>query len=86
MNHMPASSGGHSDALIATKHFEDRSSGWVPATRVAAEFGICRRSLARWILDEATGFPRPRIVHKRLYFERTAIETWKAATAVKGVA
>jgi hypothetical protein len=29
------------------------------------------------------GFPRPRCVNKRLYFERVAVDAWKAATAVR---
>jgi hypothetical protein len=39
--------------------------------------------LARWLRDIPMGFPRPRLVNKRLYFERGAVEAWKAATAVK---
>jgi hypothetical protein len=61
--------------------FEQRA--WIPATELAAELGISRRTLARWLLDVALEFPRPRCVNHRLYFERNCVEVWKAATAVK---
>jgi hypothetical protein len=80
---MPVPSGGHADAEIGARRFEQRSSGWVPATQLAAELGVCRRTLARWLLDDALGFPRPRVVNKRLYFSRDDVETWKITASVK---
>jgi predicted DNA-binding transcriptional regulator AlpA len=56
---------------------------WIPAPQLAAELGVSRRTLARWLLDVALGFPRPKVVNHRLYFERNSIEAWKTATAVK---
>ena len=73
----PIPSGGRADALA----FEQRS--WIPASDLAVELGISRRTLTRWLLDVALGFPRPRCVNHRLYFERGAVEAWKAATAIK---
>jgi predicted DNA-binding transcriptional regulator AlpA len=78
---LPTPSGGRADSARAAVAFEQRS--WVPATELAAELGISRRTLARWLRDIALGFPRPRLVNKRLYFERGAVEAWKTATAVK---
>jgi hypothetical protein len=77
----PIPSGGRADSARAAVAFEQRS--WVPATELAAELGISRRTLARWLRDIALGFPRPRCVNHRLYFERVAVEAWKAATAVR---
>jgi hypothetical protein len=78
---LPTPSGGRADSARAAVAFEQRS--WVPATELAAELGVSRRTLARWLRDIALGFPRPKIVNHRLYFERSAIEVWKTATAVK---
>jgi predicted DNA-binding transcriptional regulator AlpA len=78
---MPIPSGGRADAARAAGAFEQRS--WVPATELAAELGVSRRTLARWLRDITLEFPRPKIVNHRLYFERGAVETWKAETAVK---
>jgi excisionase family DNA binding protein len=78
---MPIPSGGKADAARATAAFEQRS--WIPATELAAELGVSRRTLARWLRDIALGFPRPKIVNHRLYFSRGDVEAWKAATAVK---
>jgi excisionase family DNA binding protein len=78
---LPTPSGGRADSARAAVAFEQRP--WVPATELAAELGVSRRTLARWLRDVALGFPRPRCVNHRLYFERGAVEAWKAATAVK---
>jgi predicted DNA-binding transcriptional regulator AlpA len=61
--------------------FEQRS--WIPASDLATELGISRRTLARWLLDVALGFPPPKIVNHRLYFERSAVDQWKTAAAVR---
>jgi predicted DNA-binding transcriptional regulator AlpA len=78
---LPTPSGGRADAARAAVAFEQRS--WIPATELAAELGVSRRTLARWLRDIALGFPRPRVINNRLYFERGDIEAWKTATAVK---
>ena len=80
-NILPAPSVGRADAARAAVVFEQRS--WIPSTQLAAELGVCRRTLARWLDDAGLGFPRPKIVNHRLYFERSSIEAWKTATAVK---
>jgi hypothetical protein len=77
----PIPSGGRADAARSALAHEQRS--WIPASDLAVELGISRRTLARWLLDVALGFPRPKIVNHRLYFERSSVEAWKAATAVK---
>ena len=33
---------------------------WVPAPQLAAELGVSRRTLARWLLDLALEFPQPK--------------------------
>lgn len=77
----PIASGGRADAARSASAHEQRS--WIPASDLAAELGISRRTLARWLLDAALAFPRPRCVNHRLYFERGAVEVWKAASAIK---
>lgn len=51
----------------------------VPAPQLAKEIGIHRRSLARWLEDEAVGLPKPTKIRSRLFFRRDEIEAWKAA-------
>jgi predicted DNA-binding transcriptional regulator AlpA len=74
-------SAGRADAARAVVAFEQRS--WIPAPQLAAELGVTRRTLGRWLRDITIEFPRPKIVNHRLYFERSAVERWKTATAVK---
>jgi hypothetical protein len=78
---LPTPSSGRADAVLASR--KAAQGAWVSAPALAAELGICDRTLARWLHDAALGFPRPRVVNKRNYFEREAIDTWKTATAVK---
>ena len=56
---------------------------WIPAPQLAAELGVSRRTIGNWLCDVALEFPRPKIINHRLYFERSSIEAWKTATAVK---
>jgi hypothetical protein len=77
----PTPSGGRADAARAA--LASQHSAWIPATDLAAELGVTWRTLARWMCDIALGLPRPRCVNHRLYFERGAVEAWKAATAIK---
>lgn len=51
----------------------------IPALQLAGELGINRRTLARWWDDPKLGFPQPTRINNRLYFSRSAVETWKAA-------
>ncbi len=74
-------SAGRADAARTAAAFSQHS--WIPAPELAAELGVSRRTLGRWLRDVALGFPRPKIVNHRLYFERNSIEAWKTATAVK---
>ena len=55
----------------------------IPAPQLAAELGVSRRTIGNWLCDVALEFPRPKIINHRLYFERSSIEAWKTATAVK---
>jgi hypothetical protein len=61
----------------------DVSATWVPIRQVAAEFGICVRTVHRWVHTREIGFPRPVFLNKRNYFQRAALDAWKTATAIK---
>ena len=73
-------SGGRADSARAAAASHEHS--WVAAPQLAMELGISRRTLTRWLHDTPLRFPRPRIVNKRLYFERGAVDCWKAEAAV----
>ncbi len=49
------------------------------APQLAAELGVTRRTLGRWIGDRTLDFPQPTRINQRLYFSRIAVEEWKAA-------
>src|ERR1700730_12305069 len=79
----PIPSGRRARALASRSVFVSDQRSWVPATELAAELGVSRRTLTRWVCNIALGLPQPHCVNHRLYFERGAVEQWKAATAVK---
>jgi predicted DNA-binding transcriptional regulator AlpA len=61
---------------------EDGSTTYLPARRVQDRYGICDRTLDRWIKDESVGFPKPIVVHRRRYWrvgELVAFERRRAA-------
>jgi hypothetical protein len=49
----------------------------VPAAQVAQEFGIVRRTLARWLEDDSLHFPKPEIIRGRWYFRRGKLDSWE---------
>lgn len=61
---------------ISRKELDD---SWIPAPRVAAHFGVTRRTLGRWLKDEVLDFPRPESRNKRLYFKASEIAAWEKA-------
>ena len=61
---MPVLSGGQADTERAAEAAAQKI--WVPAPQLAKELGICRRTLARWLREIPTGFPRPIVVRDRL--------------------
>ena len=52
-----------------------------PAPRVADQFGVTRRTLSRWLEDDALAFPRAVEINRRLYFKQSEIDTWKLQRA-----
>jgi predicted DNA-binding transcriptional regulator AlpA len=51
----------------------------VPAGTVASECHVTHRTIGRWILDEAVGFPQPVEINKRLYWRRPQLKEWKCS-------
>lgn len=58
----------------------------VAAVVVARELGVCRKTLYRWIKDEDVRFPAPTRIKERLFFDRAAVEAWKAARLREAIA
>lgn len=54
-------------------------TSWIPGPALARELGVSSKTLARWTNNVYSGFPRPRVINKRLYFQRNEIEAWKEA-------
>lgn len=70
--------------LHAVTPHEDGSTALLPARRVLDRYGICARTLGRWVKDESVGFPKPIVVHRRRYWrvsELAAFERRRAAKA-----
>lgn len=52
-------------------------TSWIPATALARELGVNRRTIGRWAAGP--DFPAPKSFHRRLYFRRDEIDAWKEA-------
>lgn len=53
------------------------STELVPAPALAKEFGVNRRTISRWLVDDRLQFPKPTRINHRLYFRRVDVESWK---------
>jgi hypothetical protein len=53
----------------------------VPAVTAARELHVTRRTVGRWMLDPAVGFPPSVEINTRLYFRRDELESWKVSRA-----
>ena len=48
----------------------------ISAEAVCAYFGVCRRTVERWLRNRSLGFPRPTVICRRRYWSWAAIERW----------
>jgi predicted DNA-binding transcriptional regulator AlpA len=56
----------------------------LPARAVWEHFGICDRTLDRWLESTALAFPRPTVIRKRRYWYLSDLEAWDLARAIEG--
>jgi hypothetical protein len=55
----------------------------LPARAVWERFGICDRTLDRWLESATLAFPRPTIIRKRRYWYVSDLEAWDFGRASK---
>jgi predicted DNA-binding transcriptional regulator AlpA len=53
----------------------------IPSHLILERYGITRRTLYRWIADARMAFPRPVVLVRRFYFNKSEIESWERARA-----
>lgn len=59
----------------------------IPAAMVRALCGgISDMSLWRWLNNPEMGFPQPRVIARRRYWEEAAVRDWIAAQPERGAA
>jgi hypothetical protein len=70
----------------------DLSDGLLSAAVLMRRYGICNRTLARWLKGEAAhpryaglNFPKPIMINKRRYWHRQNLEAWERARGCGGV-
>lgn len=67
------------DEASMNQYVSAEGGALIPKPNFARELGVSSRTLSRWLADTEIGFPRPIIIRNRNYFERAAVELWKAA-------
>lgn len=50
---------------------------WISALDVARRYGKCRATIKRWYETEWLGFPRPKLILRKLYFNAGEIAAWE---------
>ncbi len=57
----------------------DNPRTYLPTPAVRARYGVTKQSLWRWLQNDVLGFPKPRRINNRLYWNVTELETWEAS-------
>jgi hypothetical protein len=55
----------------------------LPATAVAARYGVVPRSIDRWLARPHLNFPRPDRVNRRRYWWLSELRNWERCRALK---
>lgn len=59
-------------------HWVTENDNWIKIAALQKELGVCRRTIDRWRVDAAYGFPRAFNVGERIFFLRSEINSWKS--------
>jgi hypothetical protein len=62
---------------------EAAEESYLPATRVAQRYNVCRKTLHRWNDDASLDFPKALDIRGRLFYRVRDLETWERARASK---
>jgi predicted DNA-binding transcriptional regulator AlpA len=52
-----------------------------PTRRVLQRYGVCARTIDRWVADQSLGFPQPIVINKRRYFRERQLVEWERHAA-----
>jgi hypothetical protein len=72
--------------MPSTSLLQNRAHGLTlqPTRRVTDRYGICSRTIDRWLLKEELGFPKPILINRRRYWYEQDLIEWertRSATA-----
>ena len=51
-----------------------RSKRKLPTREVMARYGVCDRTIDRWLADPKLCFPKPKIIRKRRYWDEADLD------------
>jgi predicted DNA-binding transcriptional regulator AlpA len=66
------------DKVVQTRAWVEENDKWVKKSSLARDFGVSVRTIDRWRVDAAYGFPRAFNVGDRVFFLRSEINAWKS--------
>jgi predicted DNA-binding transcriptional regulator AlpA len=49
----------------------------LPSKVVRSRYGICTRTIHRWVHNAELEFPKPLVINGRLYFDEASIIAWE---------
>jgi predicted DNA-binding transcriptional regulator AlpA len=53
------------------------------SAEVQSRYGICDRTLDRWLVDPQLEFPRPLMINRQRYFDEQELVVWERERAKK---
>ena len=57
---------------------------YLTAPAVRSRYGITKQTIWRWLKRDALGFPRPKRINNRLYWDLAQLEAWEASRTEGG--
>jgi predicted DNA-binding transcriptional regulator AlpA len=53
----------------------------IPTRALIERYNVCDRTIDRWTADPELGFPKPRMIRKRRYWDEAELDDFDAALA-----
>ncbi len=53
-------------------------SNYLTANQLCRRYGVCRRTISRWVQQPDLGFPKPTLINRRRYWPAEDLDVWEA--------
>jgi predicted DNA-binding transcriptional regulator AlpA len=65
---------------------EQTRKSYLTGPEVQRRYSVTKMTIHRWLADPRMGFPRPRKINNRNYFDEAELDAWDATRERRGAA